>query len=75
MKIQSTASRNLNKIRNTPRVLAWTTGELVMMAIVGFIIGITVCILFWPATTIEDHEIVVSNFLGHKELIVVKVKD
>jgi len=46
-----------------------------MMAIVGFIIGITVCILFWPATTIEDHEIVVSNFLGHKELIVVKVKD
>ncbi len=53
----------------------WTTSELIIVAITGFFIGVTVCILFWPTTTIEDHEIVVSNFLGHKELIVVKVKD
>jgi hypothetical protein len=54
----------------------WTTGELAIMTITGFIIGITVCILFWPSTTvITDHEVIVSNFLGHKELMVIKVKN
>jgi hypothetical protein len=62
--------------RNKPtQLLAWTTSELIIMTITGFIIGITVCVLFWPTTTIEDHEIVVSNFLGHKELMVIKIKD
>ncbi len=52
----------------------WTTSELIIVAITGFFIGVTVCILFWPSTTvIKDHEVLIGNFLGYKELMVIKV--
>jgi hypothetical protein len=60
-----------------PAVPGWTTSELIATAITGFIIGITVSLLFFSISTtvIEDHEVVIENFLGYKELIVVRIKD
>jgi|ETNmetMinimDraft_9_1059917.scaffolds.fasta_scaffold11119_4 hypothetical protein len=60
-----------------PAVPGWTNSELITMIITGFIIGITVSLLFFSKapTLITDHEVVIENFLGHRELMVVRIKD
>ena len=49
--------------------------EKLAWLIIGIIIGLLFSLLFIcdSSTTIADHEVVIENFLGHKELIVVKV--
>ena len=44
-------------------------------ALAGAILGIIFSILFLCShqTVIEDHEILIGNFLGHKNLMVVKI--
>ena len=54
----------------------WSTYDLLIMAGVGIAIGVILSLLFLcncPITTIADHEVLIDNFLGHKELVVVKV--
>jgi len=45
------------------------------MAGVGIAIGVILSLLFFcgDSITIADHEVLIDNFLGHKELIVVKI--
>ena len=51
----------------------WSTTELFVMTFVGIVIGVSMSLMYLHEfTTIKDYEIVISNFLGHKELIVVK---
>jgi len=55
---------------------SWTTGEVITIVITSFIIGMTVSLLFFnPPTLITDHEVVIENFLGYKELIVVRIEN
>ena len=53
----------------------WTTYDLLIITGVGVAIGVVLSLLFIcdSSTTIADHEVVIENFLGYKELIVVKV--
>jgi hypothetical protein len=53
----------------------WTTYDLLVITGVGIAIGVVLSLLFIcdSSTTITDHEVVIENFLGYKELIVVKI--
>ena len=65
--------RLFTKLHIPLRSTKWSTTELFVMTFVGIIIGVSLSLMFLHEfTTIEDYEIVISNFLGHKELIVVK---
>jgi hypothetical protein len=53
----------------------WSTTELIITMCVGVVIGITIALLFsigCSETVITDHEVLIGNFLGHEELMVVK---
>jgi hypothetical protein len=53
----------------------WTNFELGITICVGIAMGFTIALLFSVGcgeTVIEDHEVLIGNFLGHKELMVVK---
>ena len=47
----------------------WSTTELIITMIVGIVIGVTITLLF---STVAEYEVVIYNFLGHDELLVVK---
>jgi len=53
----------------------WTTYDLLIIASVGIVMGIILSLLFFcgNSTTIADHEVLINDFLGYKELIVVKI--
>ena len=53
----------------------FTTSELIIAKCVGIVIGFTIALLFnWGCgeTVIEDHEVLIGNFLNHEELMVVR---
>lgn len=55
-------------------MIKWTNFELGVTLCAGIVIGITIILLFLSPkeTIITDHEIVIYNFLGYEELMVVK---
>lgn len=58
------------------RYTRWSNYDLLIMAGVGIAIGVILSLLFvcsCPTTIITDHKVLIDNFLGYKELIVVKV--
>jgi len=57
------------------RYSKWSNYDLLIMAGVGIAIGVILSLLFFcgDSITIADHEVLIDNFLGHKELIVVKI--
>ena len=53
----------------------WSTTELIITMCVGVVIGITIALLFsigCRETVITDHAVLIGNFLGYEELMVVK---
>ena len=56
-------------------MIKWTDFELIVTAITGIIIGMVITLLLGlgcKETIITDHEVLISNFLGHEELMVIK---
>jgi|SaaInlV_165m_DNA_1040744.scaffolds.fasta_scaffold00006_26 hypothetical protein len=70
------SKRLFTKLYIPLRYTNWSTGELLVMTLVGIIIGISLSLMTLNnSTTIKDYEIIESNFLGYKELMVIKTKE